>query len=252
MQVSHEGPTRQQLNRMLDDANAENATLRAALERISSEWLWSPIIEDSPNAHVANQIICQMQAIATEAITKTLAWPDYKPSAESAARLLVTYSLSQGYDRNLIRLTHPDPDGGVDRWVVEVRPAGSPPDETKLERLSRIEAAARRIKHWHDTLPNPGTGECDGMVVSAQAVRDLWGALGDEPKPTEVKATEMTWRPIDIAPKGELVLVRNESGRCDVCYQTNNGEPFLETWRYQDGTQAGWPTHWMPLPQPPR
>jgi hypothetical protein len=60
------------------------------------------------------------------------------------------------------------------------------------------------------------------------------------------------WKPIDTAPKGELVLVRNEAGRCDVCYQTNNGEPFLETWRYQDGTQAGWPTLWMPLPLPPQ
>lgn len=39
--------------------------------------------------------------------------------------------------------------------------------------------AARCIKHWHDTLYNPKTGECEGMVVSACHVRTLWAALAD-------------------------------------------------------------------------
>ena len=41
-----------------------------------------------------------------------------------------------------------------------------------LEPLLNIIEKAERIRHWHD-------GDNDGMVVSAEAVRDLWEALGD-------------------------------------------------------------------------
>ena len=33
------------------------------------------------------------------------------------------------------------------------------------------------IHHWHDTLYNKETGECEGMVVSASHVRELWEVL---------------------------------------------------------------------------
>jgi hypothetical protein len=33
------------------------------------------------------------------------------------------------------------------------------------------------IHYWHDTLYNKETGECEGMVVSASHVRELWDVL---------------------------------------------------------------------------
>lgn len=33
------------------------------------------------------------------------------------------------------------------------------------------------IQHWHDTSYNKETGECEGMVVSAEKVRELWEVL---------------------------------------------------------------------------
>jgi hypothetical protein len=62
---------------------------------------------------------------------------------------------------------------------------------------------------------------------------------------------DMTWQPIDTAPKGEVVLVYY-GFRLWVAYQTDNEPPMINTWRRpEDGTQLGWPTHWMPLPDAP-
>lgn len=49
------------------------------------------------------------------------------------------------------------------------------PSEKLLQALrDDVIAKARCIRHWHDReLPNG-----DGMVVSADAVRDLWESLG--------------------------------------------------------------------------
>jgi rubrerythrin len=56
----------------------------------------------------------------------------------------------------------------------------SNPGQPLLDRLAALEAvreAAGKIRHWHDTLYNQSTGETEGMVVSADAVRGLWKAL---------------------------------------------------------------------------
>ena len=61
------------------------------------------------------------------------------------------------------------------------------------------------------------------------------------------------WQPIETAPKITDVLCLLESGRASVMYLTDNGQGFMDNWRNPDGTASGhWPTHWMPLPQPPQ
>jgi len=43
--------------------------------------------------------------------------------------------------------------------------------------LADLVVAAENIRHWHDTLLNKETGECEGMVVSAASVHKLWEVL---------------------------------------------------------------------------
>ena len=52
------------------------------------------------------------------------------------------------------------------KWVAE---------EAVTRQMALVEAA-RCIRHWHDTSYNPATGETEGMIVSAQSVRNLWEA----------------------------------------------------------------------------
>lgn len=59
------------------------------------------------------------------------------------------------------------------------------------------------------------------------------------------------WRPIESAPKNEFVLCLMQGCVCMVLYQTDNGGGLTDTWRNASGIQAGWPTHFMPLPPPP-
>ena len=42
----------------------------------------------------------------------------------------------------------------------------------RSDRMQKVDDAARCINHWRDRAP-------DGMVVSADAVRDLWFALSE-------------------------------------------------------------------------
>ena len=60
------------------------------------------------------------------------------------------------------------------------------------------------------------------------------------------------WRPIRTAPKARCVLVEFQSGEVEVCYQTDHGGGFLDTWRFafaRRGEQAPWPVRWHPLPE---
>ena len=68
------------------------------------------------------------------------------------------------------------------------------------------------------------------------------------------KLREQTqWRPIETAPKRQPVLVLCEGGQCYVLYQTDNGEGYMDNWRWHDGTAFGrWPIKYMLLPQPPQ
>ena len=70
----------------------------------------------------------------------------------------------------------------------------------------------------------------------------------------------MNWQPIETAP-------RNDLERVIVCYRMRNGEYFVEEARYDKAREEWWaanmhytdavgepiyPTHWMPLPEPPQ
>ncbi len=59
------------------------------------------------------------------------------------------------------------------------------------------------------------------------------------------------WLPADEAPRGTVALISHRSGQIDYVYKTNNGEPFLETWRYagtaSHGQQAPWPEYYLPI-----
>jgi hypothetical protein len=44
----------------------------------------------------------------------------------------------------------------------------------KYEKIQAVIDAAKCIRHWHDAMK-----DSSGMVVSADAVRDLWSALHD-------------------------------------------------------------------------
>lgn len=46
-----------------------------------------------------------------------------------------------------------------------------------IEAFLEVFDKAACIQHWHDTLYNKKTNECEGMVVSAKKVRELWTVL---------------------------------------------------------------------------
>jgi len=61
----------------------------------------------------------------------------------------------------------------------------------------------------------------------------------------------VAWLPAEEAPRGVYALIKHRSGEIDVVYKTDNGEPFLETWRYagtaRRGEQAPWPESYIPI-----
>lgn len=50
------------------------------------------------------------------------------------------------------------------------------------------------------------------------------------------------WQPIETAPEGERVLTYFSDGDFLLC--------FAAEWKRDEGDDV-WPTHWMPLPEPP-
>lgn len=77
--------------------------------------------------------------------------------------------------------------------------------------------------------------------------------------------SDQRWRPIESAPDSRSVLIfipigsnaKNlPEGRCEIAYKTEPVPPIIQSWRYatgiHQGQQCGWPTHWRPLPEPPR
>ena len=58
---------------------------------------------------------------------------------------------------------------------------------------------------------------------------------------------ESKWQPIETAPKGEDLLVFSEIYICIASHSKNTGK-----WWSEYGHQLKQPTHWKPLPQPPK
>jgi hypothetical protein len=65
--------------------------------------------------------------------------------------------------------------------------------EEAVRRQMALLEASRCIRHWHDASYNPETGETEGMIVSAAAVRTLWetrSALDEEVWPNAAMSHE--------------------------------------------------------------
>lgn len=54
-----------------------------------------------------------------------------------------------------------------------------PPPCVPLADVMPLVEAMDKIHHWHDSCYNPETQKDEGMVVSAEAVRELWEASAD-------------------------------------------------------------------------
>lgn len=81
------------------------------------------------------------------------------------------------------------------------------------------------------------TTRCDKTAAKARA------ALDGQPAPSP-------WRPIDTAPRDELILVgpTKRMGICAAMYHSRDG---WVTETCSDWVPIHTPTHWMPLPPPP-
>lgn len=71
----------------------------------------------------------------------------------------------------------------------------------------------------------------------------------------------MKWKPISTAPKDTRILLSYPSGRivCGQWYESRYLTPIVPYWRTDQGDRLGRrmerlnpPTHWMPLPDPPK
>ena len=69
------------------------------------------------------------------------------------------------------------------------------------------------------------------------------------------KQAEPAWQPIESAPKGgSEILLGHANGDCIVGYWGHARNSFIRDYAWCDGSTdlaVTWPTHWMPLPQPP-
>lgn len=67
---------------------------------------------------------------------------------------------------------------------------------------------------------------------------------------------EMNWQPIETAPKGGKRFLASAIGwqtAWEACYRYGkHGEGFSRTMFDDTGTKNFQPTHWMPLPEPPK
>ena len=59
-----------------------------------------------------------------------------------------------------------------------------------VEAFLEVFDKASCIQHWHDTLYNKEVNECEGMVVSAKKVRELWAVLEKHRELRHSKALE--------------------------------------------------------------
>lgn len=93
--------------------------------------------------------------------------------------------------------------------------------------------------HWKGSPGAPDTGGLNGKPEVSYSV-----ALPQGRDP-------LAWQLIDTAPKDETdVLTFGPAGRVVARYE--DGRWVIYNYGYEDATVRKWPTHWMPLPDPPR
>lgn len=100
------------------------------------------------------------------------------------------------------------------------------------------------------------TTHIEQSEVFSQQGNNLVEALKAENEELRAKLDRMKWQPIETAPKAQRVLVW--SGEEQYCAHwaknpfTNDEAWIVAEWG-DDGDQAlVKPTHWMPLPEPPK
>lgn len=68
----------------------------------------------------------------------------------------------------------------------------------------------------------------------------------------------MNWKPIETAPKDGTIVLLGWDDDCHIpsvgCFNVNKGLWYCDRqWRWEDGHMKECPpTHWMPLPEPPK
>jgi hypothetical protein len=103
--------------------------------------------------------------------------------------------------------------------------------------VKRLRAALRRISHAPHGKVYCADGHEEAVLIARAALEGERAVTG--------------WQPIDTAPKTKkrILAIKNKTIKIVVYY------PFLKEWGYPQewGGDGTWkPTHWMPLPAPPK
>ena len=61
----------------------------------------------------------------------------------------------------------------------------------------------------------------------------------------------MTWQPIETTPKAFKPVLLWDGEDLFIGFHSPGYEPMLDRWVRADAFDDVWPTHWMPLPEPP-
>ena len=110
---------------------------------------------------------------------------------------------------------------------------------------------AAAFRQYAEERPRGDIDRCSAFRAGWKAGRALAARAGSKPEGDG-------WQPIETAPKDgkRSFLVLFQSGDIQHVYLTEPAYPLAQTFRYAGGPmrgeQAGWPTHWRPLPTPPQ
>jgi hypothetical protein len=113
---------------------------------------------------------------------------------------------------------------------------------------------ARRSAYAEYELAQQGGADDDTMLALDERAVEAFNDWQDARRAvrTELKPGGAEWQPINTAPKdGTPVLGGNHAWVCEVHYAEGYG--WYEKNNYPTDSWGGetFPTHWMPLPQPP-
>jgi len=62
----------------------------------------------------------------------------------------------------------------------------------------------------------------------------------------------MNWMPIESAPRENVTILGYEAGMWPITYHSESSQWVLSGVSWVDGSFIVYPTHWMPLPEPPK
>ena len=111
----------------------------------------------------------------------------------------------------------------------------------------RIEAAARAL------CERQGYSSIGTELAEYGGFKEDWEVFADDAKAALEAAGAAAWRPIESAPKGKKILVREGGDWIGIAIFHTEGK-FSGRWIYinaVDSHENLFPTHWQPLPTPP-